>query len=130
MESRFYTQAELTEIRVKTTERAEQHCAEIYGPDLGPALFRACLNTWGAGPATTVAKLSDARDLIKAALELKNHIAGVMLIKNGLTFSPLYLHSDRLAYKLSKAGDYWIPFKQVSEELKFSSEQFKDDVHE
>ena len=38
---RFYTQAELTEIRVKTTERAEQRCAEIYGPELGPALFEA-----------------------------------------------------------------------------------------
>jgi len=89
MESRFHTQAELTQIRVKTTERAEQHCAEIYGADLDPALFRECLNTWGAGPATTVAKLSDARDLIKTAWNLKDHIAGVMLIKNGLTFSPL-----------------------------------------
>ena len=117
MESRFYTQAELTQIRVKTTERAEQHCAEIYGPDLGPALFRACLNTWGAGPATTVAKLSDARDLIKTAWELKDHIAGVMLIKNSLTFSPLYLHSDRLAYKLAKSGDYWIPFNEIAKEL-------------
>ena len=117
MESRFYSQAELTQICVKTTERAEAHCAEIYGPELGPALFRACLNTWGSGPATTVAKLSDARDLIKAALELKNDIAGVMLIKDGLTFSPLYLHSDRLAYKLSKAGDYWVPFNEIAKEL-------------
>ena len=126
MDGRFYTQAELTQIRIKTTERAEQHCAEIYGPELGPALLRACLNTRGAGPATTVAKLSDARDLIKSAWQLNDHIAGVMLIKNGLTYSPLYLHSDRLAYKLSKAGNYWIPFKQVSEELKFSSEPFQD----
>lgn len=117
MESRFYTRAELAQIRVKTTERAEQHCADIYGSDLGPALFRACLNTWGAGPATTVARLSDARHLIKAALELKDDIAGVMLIKDGLTFSPLYLHSDRLAYKLSKAGDYWVPFSEIAKEL-------------
>ena len=117
MDGRFYTQAELTQIRIKTTERAEQHCAEIYGPDLGPALFRACLTAWGAGPATTVARLSDARDLIQTAWELRDHISGVMLIKNGLTFSPLYLHSDRLAYKLSKAGDYWIPFKEITKEL-------------
>lgn len=67
MDSRFYTQAELMQIRVKTTERAEQSCAEIYGRELGPAFFRACLNTWGAGPATTVARLSDARDLFEAA---------------------------------------------------------------
>jgi hypothetical protein len=55
--------------------------------------------------------------LNNTALELKDHIAGVMLIKNGLTFSPLYLHSDRLAYKLSKAGDYWVPFNEIAKEL-------------
>ena len=128
MDGRFYTQAELTQIRIKTTERAEQHCAEIYGPELGPALLRACLNTRGAGPATTVAKLSDARDLIKSAWQLNDHIAGVMLIKN--RHPARFIYSDRLAYKLNQAGNYWIPFKQVSEELKFSSEPFQDHVHE
>ena len=116
MESRFYTQAELTQIRVKTTGAQNNTALRFMGLIL-PSIVQSMPQHLGCWPATTVAKLSDARDLIKAAWELKDHIAGVMLIKNGLTLSPLYLHSDRLAYKLSKAGDYWIPFNEIAKEL-------------
>ena len=114
----FYTPEQLAEIRVRNDEKAEKHLSAIYGAAIGPALYRACITTWGCGPAVATARLSDAADEITAAWSVKDDLAGLLLRKDGLSYVPLYLSSEALAYKLCGKSDLWISFNAINKELK------------
>lgn len=114
----FYTPEQLAEIRVRNDEKAEKHLSAIYGAAIGPALYRACITTWGCGPAVATARLSDAADEITAAWSVKDDLAGLLLRKDGLSYVPLYLSSEALAYKLCGKADLWIDFRVIERELK------------
>ena len=114
----YFTSEQLAEIRIKNDEKAEKHLSAIYGAAFGPALYRACVKTWGCGPAVATARLSDAADEITAAWALKDDLAGLLLRKDGLSYVPLYLSSEALAYKLCGKSDLWISFSAINKELK------------
>ena len=114
----YYTPEQLAKIRIKNDEKAEKHLSAIYGATFGSALYRACVKTWGCGPAVATARLSDATNEITAAWALKNDLAGLLLRKDGLSYVPLYLSSEALAYKLCGKSDLWISFNAIHKELK------------
>ncbi|MBT5680620.1 MAG: hypothetical protein HOJ09_01060 [Gammaproteobacteria bacterium] len=114
----FLNQHQLIEIRTNSDQKAEQHLSHVYGPVLGPALYRACARVWGAGPAVTSARLSNTKELIQAAWLLRDSIAGVLIRKEGLSFLPIYLSSEALAYKLCGKADFWISFNEIKGEIK------------
>ena len=114
----FLNQQQLTEIRTNSDQKAEQHLSHVYGPTLGPALYRACARVWGTGPAVTSARLSNTKELIQAAWLLRDSIAGVLIRKEGLSFLPIYLSSEALAYKLCGKSDFCISFNEIKGELK------------
>ena len=114
----FLNLHQLTEIRTNSDQKAEQHLSHVYGPTLGPALYRACARVWGTGPAVTSARLSNTKELIQAALPLRDSIAGVLIRKEGLSFLPIYLSSEALAYKLCGKSDFWISFTEIKGEIK------------
>ena len=114
----YFTSEQLAEIRIRNDEKAEKHLSAIYGAAFGPALYRACVKTWGCGPAVATARLSDAADEITAAWALKDDLAGLLLRKDGLSYVPLYLSSEALAYKLCGKSDLWISFNAIKKELK------------
>ena len=113
----FYTSEQLLEIRMKSDERAIEHLSSIYGSEIGPPLYRACVKTWGCGPAVATARLSDAADFIMAAWVLRDELAGLLLRKEGLSFVPLYLSSEALAYKQCGSADLWISFNAIKREI-------------
>jgi hypothetical protein len=51
-------------------------------------------------------------------LPLKDSIAGVLIRKEGLSFLPIYLSSEALAYKICGKADFWISFNEIKGELK------------
>ena len=114
----FLDKHQLTEIRTNSDQKAEQHLSHVYGATLGPALYRSCARVWGTGPAVTSARLSNTKELIQAALPLRDSIAGVLIRKEGLSFLPIYLSCEALAYKLCSKSDFWISFKEIKGELK------------
>ena len=73
---------------------------------------------WGTGPAVTSARLSNTKELIQVAWLLRDSIAGVLIRKEGLSFLPIYLSSEALAYKLCGKADFWISFNEIKGELK------------
>ena len=89
----YFTSEQLAEIRIRNDEKAEKHLSAIYGAEFGPALYRACVKTWGCGPAVATVRLSDAADKNTAAWALNDGIAGLLLRKDGLSYFPLYLLS-------------------------------------
>ncbi len=74
------------------------------------ALLQTCQWNWDRGPLPTAAILSQAADLILKAWELRDHIAGVMLIRDGEGFTPIYLHRVTLALMLESPTALWIEF--------------------
>ena len=68
--------------------------------------------------AVTSARLSNTKELVQAAWLLRDSIAGVLIRKEGLSFLPIYLSSEALAYKLCGKSDFWISFNEIKEELK------------
>ena len=121
MPAKIYTDNELLTMRNKSIKIGQQHVENAYkdiGVGFGTALFNACMRVWGSGPATTVARLNgNAFELIKKAWKLSNDIAGVMLIRDGVSLTPLYLHQVSLAYKLAERGNIWIDFAEIKKEL-------------
>ena len=114
----FFTPEHLAEVRAKSDAKAEKHLAQVFGPDLGPAMYRACVDTWGCGPAVATARLSDRADQILAAWKIRDELAGLVLRKEGMSFIPIYLTSELLAYNLCRKCDLWISFRAVKKELK------------
>ena len=114
----YFTSEQLAEIRIRNDEKAEKHLSAIYGAAFGPALYRAVVKTWGCGPAVATARLSDAADEITAAWSLKDNLAGLLLRKDGLSYVPLYISNQALAYKLCGSADLWIDFRAIQKELK------------
>jgi hypothetical protein len=92
--------------------------SHVYGATLGPALYRACARVWGTAPAVTSARLSNTKELVQAAWFLRDSIAGVLIRKEGLSFLPIYLLSEALAYKLCGKVDFWIIFNEIKGKLK------------
>ena len=121
MPAKFYTDNEIIKHREKALKIAQQHVENAYkdiGKGFGTCLFKACMRTWACGPATTVSRLNgSAFDVIKKAWVLKDDIAGVMLIREGVSITPLYLHQVSLAYKLAKKGNIQIDFAEIKKEL-------------
>jgi hypothetical protein len=60
---------------------AELHFSHVYGPILGPALYRACARVWGAGLAVTSARLSNTKELVQAAWPSGTASPGYLLAK-------------------------------------------------
>ena len=114
----FLNLHQLTEIRTNSDQKAEQHLSHVYGPTLGPALYRACARVWGTGPAVTSVRLTNTKELVKAAWLLRESISGVLIRKEGLSFLPIYLSSEALAYKICGKADFWISFNEIKRELK------------
>ena len=114
----FLDKHQLTEIRTNSDQKAEQHLSHVYGATLGPALYRSCARVWGTGPAVTSVRLTNTKELIQAAWLLRDSIAGVLIRKEGLSFLPIYLSSEALAYKLCGKSDFWISFNEIKGELK------------
>ena len=109
----FLNQHQLIEIRTNSDQKAEQHLSHVYGATLGPALYRACARVWGTAPAVTSARLSNTKELVQAPWFLRDSIAGVLIRKEGLSFLPIYLSSEALAYKLCKNYNFCINFNKI-----------------
>ena len=74
------------------------------------ALLEACQFNWDRGPISTAATLSQASEIILKAWEMRDHIAGVMLVRDGEDFTPIYLHRVTLALLLESPTALWIEF--------------------
>jgi len=114
----FLDKHQLTEIRTNSDQKAEQHLSHVYGATLGPALYRSCARVWGTGPAVTSVRLTNTKELVKAAWLLRESISGVLIRKEGLSYLPIYLSSEALAYKICGKADFWISFNEIKGELK------------
>lgn len=79
------------------------------------ALLTVCMGLWSKGPLVTANILARNADLIIAAWEMRSHIAGVMLIRKGESFVPLYLHRHLLALKMQSPTALWIDFTPLKE---------------
>jgi hypothetical protein len=73
---------------------------------------------WGTGPAVTSVRLTNTKELVKVAWLLSDTIAGVLIRKEGLSFLPIYLLSEALAYRLCGKSDFRISFNEIKGELK------------
>lgn len=79
------------------------------------ALLTICMGLWSKGPLVTANILARNAELITAAWEMRSHIAGVMLIRKGESFVPLYLHRHLLALKMQSPTALWIDFTPMKE---------------
>jgi hypothetical protein len=117
----FLTKDQLKEQRARTIENAANGVADYYselGPTFGRALFFASMRTWGAGPVVTLARLNNnVRPQIIDAWQYRDDITGVLLKKHGFEFTPIYLQTPSLAFKLMDRADLWIDFKEIKKEL-------------
>ena len=73
-------------------------------------LLETCQFNWSRGPIPTAAILSQAAGLILKAWEMRDHIAGVLLLRDGEGFTPIYLHRVTLALMLESPTALWIEF--------------------
>ena len=64
------------------------------------ALLDASMTLWGRGPLIAANTLVRAAELITTAWGMREHIAGVMLMRSAEGFTPLYLHQHALALKM------------------------------
>ena len=121
MAAGFLTKDELAKQRQRTLENSAKGVSDFYlelGPEFGRALFFASMRTWGAGPVVTTARLNNSvRPHILDAWQYRNDIAGVLLKKHGFEFTPIYLQTPSLAFKLMDRADLWIDFKEIKKEL-------------
>ena len=121
MAAGFLTQNQLEQQRKRTIENSAKGVSDFYlelGPNFGRALFFACMRIWGAGPVATTARLNNSvRPHILDAWQYRNDIAGVLLKKHGFEFTPIYLQTPSLAFKLMDRADLWIDFKEIKKEL-------------
>ena len=79
------------------------------------ALLAACQAHWAKGPITTAGTLSQAAGLILAAWRMRDHIAGVLLLREGEGFVPLYLHRLTLALRMQSPTALWVDFSKLKE---------------
>lgn len=77
------------------------------------ALLSAAMSAWGRGPLITANTLVRTADLITAAWGMRDHIAGVMLLREGEGFTPLYLHRLTLALKMQSPKALWVDFEPL-----------------
>ena len=49
---------------------------------------------------------------------LRDSRAGVLIRKESLSFLPIYLSSEALAYKLCNRSDFWLSFNEIKGEIK------------
>ena len=79
------------------------------------ALLAACEANWAKGPLATAGTLSQAAGLISAAWRMRDHIAGVLLLREGAGFVPLYLHRLTLALRMQSPTALWVDFSKLKE---------------
>jgi hypothetical protein len=79
------------------------------------ALLDGAMTTWGYGPLITANTLVRTNDLITAAWRQRDNITGVMLLREGEGFVPLYLHRILLALKMQSPTALWIDFTPLKE---------------
>jgi hypothetical protein len=79
------------------------------------ALLKSCMRDWGTGCLVTANRLSQASAHILAAWDLSEHIAGLMLIRQGDATVPLYLHRRTLALKMQSRTALWVDFQPIKE---------------
>lgn len=79
------------------------------------ALLAACEANWAKGPLATAGTLSQASGLILAAWRMRNHIAGVLLLREGAGFVPLYLHRLKLALRMQSPTALFVNFSGLKE---------------
>ena len=77
------------------------------------ALLGATMAAWCRGPLVTANTLVRAADLITAAWDMRDHIAGVILLREGEGFTPLYLHRHLLALKMQSPTALWVDFEPL-----------------
>ncbi|UYP69153.1 hypothetical protein OIU14_05325 [Thalassobacter stenotrophicus] len=77
------------------------------------ALLSATMTVWGRGPLITANTLVRTSDLITAAWDMRDQIAGVMLLRDGEGFTPLYLHRLTLALKMQSPKALWVDFEPL-----------------
>ena len=81
------------------------------------ALLEICKFNWDRGPIPTAAILSRTAGLILSAWEMRDHIAGVMLVRDGDGYTPIYLHRIKLAFLMQTPNSLWVEFDPALKEL-------------
>ena len=81
------------------------------------AMLATAMADWATGPLATAHTLCLAADHIQPAWAMRDHIAGVLLVKEGEGFVPLYLHFRSLALKMQTATALWVDFQPIKEAI-------------
>ena len=116
--AKWLTPAEVAQTRKNgvTTAQAMVQAAFPDWPERRThALLDATMTAWGRGPLVTANTLIRTADLITAAWDLRDHIAGVLLLRQGEGFTPLYLHRHLLALKMQSPTSLWVDFTPLKE---------------
>lgn len=120
MEAGWLTPEESATVRETGSTTATAMLAASY-PDWSIDQRRALLATamadWATGPLATAHTLCLAADQIHAAWAMREHIAGVLLVKEDEAFTPLYLHFRTLALKMQTATALWVDFQPIKEAI-------------
>jgi hypothetical protein len=120
MEAGWLTPEESATVRETGSTTATAMLAASY-PDWSIDQRRALLATamadWATGPLATAHTLCLAADQIHAAWAMRDHIAGVLLVKEDEAFTPLYLHFRTLALKMQTATALWVDFQPIKEAI-------------
>jgi hypothetical protein len=120
MEAGWLTPEESATVRETGSTTATAMLAASY-PDWSLNQRRALLATamadWATGPLATAHTLCLAADQIHAAWAMRDHIAGVLLVKEDEAFTPLYLHFRTLALKMQTATALWVDFQPIKEAI-------------
>lgn len=116
--AKWLTPAEVAQTRkngVATAKAMVQAAFPDWPESRTDALLDASMTLWGRGPLITANTLARAADLITDAWAMRDHIAGVMLVRQGEGFTPLYLHRHLLALKMQSPTALWVNFTPLKE---------------
>ena len=116
--AKWLTPAEVAQTRkngVATAQAMVQSAFPEWPERRTAALLDAAMTAWCRGPLVTANTLVRTADLITAAWGMRAHIAGVMLLREGEGFTPLYLHRHLLALKMQSPTALWVDFTPLKE---------------
>lgn len=116
--AKWLTQADVQRTRdnsVATAKAMVRSAFPAWPECRADALLDASMTLWGRGPLITANILVRTAELITAAYDMHEHIAGVMLLRKGEGYTPLWLHRQSLALKMLSPTALWIDFETLKE---------------
>ena len=116
--AKWLTPAEVERTRassIATAQTMVQFAFPDWPQSRTDALLDASMTLWGRGPLIAANTLVRAAELITAAWGMREHIAGVMLMRSAEGFTPLYLHRHALALKMQSPTALWVDFTPLKE---------------